>query len=58
MANSKNKDIYYEPENYIPEDLRKKYKLGEYNEEAQEEARQLEAKMNANKEIRNFVKNK
>ena len=34
--------IHIEPADYIPEELRKKYDLGEYNKEAQEEARKLE----------------
>ena len=28
---------YVEPEDYIPEELRKKYKLGEYNEDVEQE---------------------
>lgn len=46
---------YVEPEDYIPEDLRKKYKLGEY---AEEEEPTEEEKEQANNEIRNFVNRK
>ena len=28
---------YVEPEDYIPEELRKEYKLGEYNEDVEQE---------------------
>ena len=48
--------IYYEPDNYIPESLRKKYELGEYDTETQEEAKKLEEeKRSVNNSIRDFV---
>lgn len=48
---------YYEPDNYFPEELRKKYKLGEYNEEAQKEAEEVEKELR-NKELRSVFKGK
>lgn len=48
---AKKKFPYVEPLNYIPEEIRKKAKVGEYAEDANEEQR-------ANDQIRDFVKGK
>lgn len=37
MKNKEIKIVYAEPASYIPEDLRKKYKLGKYAEPKQDE---------------------
>lgn len=56
MAQKKNKDIYYEPDNYFPKELLKEFELGAYNKEAQDEAKKLEKeKRDTNKSIRKFV---
>lgn len=44
---------YKEPEEFIPEDIRKEFKLGEYAEEENEEE-----KREVNKTIRDYVKGK
>lgn len=44
---------YKEPEEFIPEDIRKEFKLGEYAEEENEEE-----KRELNKTIRDYVKGK
>ena len=31
--NEKKNEIYFEPEDYFPEDIRKEFKLGEYNDD-------------------------
>lgn len=47
------KKAYKEPEEFIPEDIRKEFKLGEYAEEENEEE-----KREVNKTIRDYVKGK
>lgn len=45
---------YTEPTDYIPEDIRKKLKIGEYAEPDKEE----KEKRDLNKKLRNFVNDK
>ena len=45
--------IYYEPDNYIPKEIRKKFGLGEFNKEAQEQAKKEEE----NKKLRDLINN-
>lgn len=51
-------NIYYEPDNYFPKALRKEFGLGEFNKEAQEQAKKAEEKKRANKALRDFVNDK
>lgn len=46
---------YKEPNDFIPKDIRKKYKLGEF---AEDEQKQKEEKDKLNKDFRDYVKNK
>lgn len=47
---------YTEPADYIPKDVRKELKLGEFAEE--EKTKETKEKREANKAIRNFVNGK
>jgi hypothetical protein len=49
------KIAYKEPADYFPEEIRKKYKLGEYSEDDLGNAKT--ERDQANKDLRNFVKN-
>lgn len=51
------KIVYSEPADFFPKEILKKYGLGEYNKEAQEERKKREAQ-EANKRIRDFVNDK
>jgi len=45
MANSKKrKEIYFEPEDYFPEDIRREFKLGEYSTKAKRETNKKKKK--------------
>ena len=49
---------YVEPVNYIPEEIRRKNKVGEFNEEGKTKAEELFGKLEkdkANKQIRDYV---
>lgn len=46
---------YKEPNDFIPKDIRKKYKLGEF---AEDEQKQKEEKDKLNKDFRDYVNNK
>ena len=46
---------YKEPDDFIPKDIRKKYKLGEF---AEDEQKQKEEKDKLNKDFRDYVKSK
>ena len=46
---------YTEPTDYIPKEIRKELKIGEF---AEEEKKEPEKKKDLNKEIRDFVKGK
>lgn len=48
----KKRVVYSEPTEFIPKEVRKKFKLGEFAEPEEQE------KEKANKEIRDYVKNK
>lgn len=49
---------YIEPENYFSKEIRKKYGLGEFNEETNEEIRRLEEQKKNNEALRKTFKGK
>jgi len=47
---------YTEPSDYIPKDIRKELKLGEFAEEEQEEEKRVKEKVN--KDIKDYINRK